>query len=289
MKVVVTGASGFLGRHVVHALARMPGIYAVGTSRRKVAGLQQVVDYRDAPAGDVLIHLAETSNRGSVNRAGEEYETRALAVLHSLMLKDYAKIVYASSAALYGNEDLHAHDPDDPVHLTDRYARVKRLGEMLLLESANGMAVRLSNVYGPGMSAANVISTIVSQVPGEGPVEVMDTEPVRDFLWVEDAAAGMVALARQERLEPRVFNLGTGVGTSIGRLAREALRVSGQPEREVRARSQSSHRSTLIVSPAETTRACGWLPRTMLSEGLHRLLEATPESDDTQKRSNIHG
>ena len=48
--------------------------------------------------------------------------------------------------------------------------------------------MRLANVYGPGMAANNVMSDILGQVPGDGPLVVRDIAPVRDYLWIEDAA-----------------------------------------------------------------------------------------------------
>ena len=72
--------------------------------------------------------------------------------------------------------------------------------------------MRPANIYGPGMSKNNVLSTILQQIPGMGKLEVMDTNPVRDFIWVEDAAEGIVALALsifKDGNKCALFNLGT--------------------------------------------------------------------------------
>ena len=141
--------------------------------------------------------------------------------------------------------------------------------------------MRLANVYGPGMSEKNVMSTILSQIPGVGALKVMDTNPVRDFIWVEDAAEGIVALALgklNEFDEKKVFNLGTGIGTSIGSLAELALEIGTQPSRQVKAQHLNSRKSILILDSSDTTNACGWISKTSLRQGLTQMLHIRQES-----------
>jgi nucleoside-diphosphate-sugar epimerase len=126
------------------------------------------------------------------------------------------------------------------------------------------------------MSKNNVISAILRQIPGEGRLEVMDKTPVRDFIWVEDAAEGVVALALSNYIvnnQSALFNLGTGIGTSIGSLAELALDVAEQPERLVYANNVSDRQSSLILDFSDTTSACGWQPKTSLRQGLTKILQ----------------
>ena len=95
---------------------------------------------------------------------------------------------------LYGDTDIYAHRPNDPIQSNDAYTRVKRQSEMAVLKLPTGIVVRPANIYGPGMSKNNVMSAILQQIPGIGKLEVR-IQPVRDFIWVEDAAEGIVALA----------------------------------------------------------------------------------------------
>jgi len=247
----------------------------VGVSRREVPGAHRVDDYADSPAGDVLVHLAEDSDRLRVTRAGKGYEEAARATLRALLGKGFRRVAYVSSAVLYGDADSRAHRPGDPLQINDTYTRIKRQSELAVLGAPAGTVVRPSNLYGPGMSTGTVLSAILRQIPGTGRLSVMDTTPVRDFLWVEDAAEGIAALAcLEENRDGGVFNLGTGVGTMIGDVARMALKIAGQPEREVTALQAAGRRSSLILDYSDTAAACGWGPRVSLREGLTRLLEA---------------
>ena len=180
-----------------------------------MADAVRVRSYTETPAGDVLIHLAEEASRSTVATLGAAYESTAVQTVADLLGRSYARVIYASSTVLYGGASSTPHMPDDAVYITDAYTRLKRTAELAVLESPRGTVARLANVYGPGMSSRNVISTILGQIPGSGPLVVMDTAPVRDFLWVDDAAEAFAELATATTAQG-VFNLATGIG-KIGR------------------------------------------------------------------------
>lgn len=277
LKVVVTGAYGFLGRHIVRLLEARGGVEVIAVSRREIHGWYQVSNYAQSPYGDVLIHLAEDSDRAQVAKAGRVYEDHTLTTLHALLAKGYSRIVYASSAVLYGDQHDRPRSPGDQIQVDDAYTRVKRESEVAVLNLPGGVVARLSNLYGPSMAQGNVLSTILRQIPGEGPLEVLDTAPVRDFLWVSDAADGLIALALSDlgrRRGGHLYNLGTGNGVSIGDLARLALDLAGQANRQVEAKRSSLRQSTLILDYSETTAVCGWTPKTPLRRGIGELLQA---------------
>jgi len=275
LTVVITWATGFIGSYVLHLLSAQQNIETIAVTRRDLSGWCKVSDYSQSPAGDILIHLAENNDRAEVNKFDQTYEIQVLNTLSALLAKGYRRVVYVSSSLLYGDLDCHAHSPNDPIHSDDTYSRVKRLSEMAVSKLPGGLVVRLANTYGPGMSKTNVMSAILQQIPGEGPLKVMDTSPVRDFIWVEDAAEGIVALALsnlREGYESRLFNLGTGIGTSIGSLAELALHIADQPHRIVTTNQAFDRQSSLILDSSDTTLACGWQPRVSLRQGLTRSL-----------------
>ena len=268
--VVVTGASGFLGRAVIRALAQHRGVVVRPVSRQAIAGAVRVGTYTQTPGGDVLIHLAEEADRAKVAALGPRYEGEAAGTVAQLLNRSYGRVIYGSSAVLYGDASSQPHMPDDAVYVTDDYTRLKRNTELAVLASPSGVVVRLSNVYGPGMSPANVITAILRQIPGSGPLVVMDTTPVRDFLWVDDAAEGFAALATAQTAQG-IFNLATGIGTSIGETARLALDIAGESGREIVA-TGSGQASTIIADCTRTAQQLGWHPRVRLRDGLALLL-----------------
>ena len=272
--VVVTGASGFIGRAVVRALSQRSGVRVQPVSRQPIADGIRVHSYAEAPGGDVLIHLAEEADRSGVAVLGAAYESSAARTVAALIERSYTRVIYASSTVLYGDASSTPRTPDDPVYLTDAYTRLKRAAELEVLSSPSGIVARLSNVYGRGMSSRNVMSTILSQIPGSGPLVVMDTTPVRDFLWIDDAADAFAELATATTAHG-IFNLATGVGTSIGEVARLALEIAGESSRGVLA-TDSGRVSTIVADNTRMTRQYGWQARTRLRDGLAFLLSTSP-------------
>jgi UDP-glucose 4-epimerase len=280
LKVVVTGASGFLGTYVLRVLALQENVETIAVTRREISGWCRVSDYSQSPAGDVLIHLAQDNDRAQVAKTSQEYQEKALTTLAALLEKGYSRVVYASSALLYGDACIRAHLPNDKIRVDDAYSHIKRRSELAVLKLSVGVVARLANIYGPGMSPNNVISTILRQLPQATSLEIIDRNPVRDFIWAEDAAEAVVALAISHSMngnEGGLYNIGTGVGTSIGTLADMVLDIAGQTGRSVIAKCPSDRESSLILDFSATTAACGWMPKTTLQQGLVHLLNRIKE------------
>lgn len=268
-EIVVTGASGFLGQ-VLGKLLSEKEIPHLLVSRKAIPGGYQVSDYSATPPGQVLIHLAEDSHIARVNEQGLSYELRALQTLKELIQKGYRRIVYASSGALYGDLTSSPHSIADDVVTNTTYLRVKRSSEKLVLESQQNVVVRLGNLYGPGMSQENVISTIFEQLRDPGEIRVRDDRPTRDFLWVEDAAEAIMQLALGSFTG--IFNLGSGVGFSVRDVAQIASEIVGRRDPKIIAYNPAQRESNLILDISRTAEETGWSPKTSMREGLEKML-----------------
>lgn len=222
----------------------------------------------DAPAGEVLIHLAETNDRTLVNKEGHIFEQNAADIIQGLAGKKYGKIVYASSAAVYGDQHIEPRRTDEYVEAVDSYSRIKLHSERVVLEHG-GVIARLTNLYGPGMSETNVISTIIKQLQLDS-IQLRDATPVRDFLWVDDAATAFVKMVFSNLTG--IFNVGSGTGVSIYELSRLALFFSGHPNKHIISMQKEKKISTLIVDISKTTDAFCWRPNMKLKDGIENLI-----------------
>lgn len=260
-RVVITGATGFLGRHVVAQLSG--GFELVPVSRGQHEGVVQVTNYANVPEGDILIHLAEEPDRAAASRAGDAHVEASTGLVRALSRRFADRMIYASSGVVYGDAGVAPFCVGDPLVSADAYTRAKILGEAEVLE-AGGMVVRLANLFGPGMSNGNVMSDILRQIPGEGPLFVRDDTPVRDFLAVDDAARFFTLLAGARA--HGVLNVGSGVGTRIRALAETALALYGEIGREIIATRPALRPSVNVLNVEQAAKVLGWAPSRSLAE-----------------------
>lgn len=262
--VVVTGAAGFVGQALLSVLRRS-GVPVIGVTRSRRPQLTIVSDYAQTPApeGATLVHLAQARD------ASAPCDSSQIAVCRALVAMPWRHIIYASSAVVYGDGSGHLRQPDEPVSPASDYARLKLACEDIV-GAAGGTSLRLANLYGPGMGTNTVVADILRQIPGAEPLRLRDPAPVRDFLWIEDAARCVAAACA---LAPGgILNAGSGVGVAVGELARLALTLAGEAGRPVVGKDTAADASTLVLDIEETRALLRWSPQTDLRSGLSALL-----------------
>jgi len=272
--VVVTGASGFIGRAVcIELVQRGHTVYAI--SRTKVVEIARVKNvYVDAydrfhgPDQAICIHLAGVS-RASTSSGVQTVLKEAVILARCIVNSRVSRVVFASSALVYGDAQTWPRREDEPVNPRSPYAVVKRAVEEVFLAHGHVVA-RIANTYGVGMSTTNVLSDLLRQIPGEGEVRVRDTAPVRDYIHVRDIARGLADLALGA--SEGIYNLGTGIGTSVGELAALLLMQAGEEARQVVPLVHGDRPSWLVLDPSRMKTTFGWEPTVSLLQGLKDLL-----------------
>lgn len=269
-QIVITGASGFLGRNLLKYF-RDSGIDCLGVSRSRVPGLHRVENYADTPVGDCLIHCAETSDRSLANTRGNALETEARCTLSALHSKGFRHVVYTSSAVLYGDRGDTPRQINDPVVVNDAYTRIKHASEISVLNHG-GTVVRLANLYGPGMATNNVISHILKQLGNDGNITMQTLDPIRDFLWINDAVNALSIVCKKR---PKgVFNVGSGQGISIRQLVSLAKNIA-MSDQSVVGLFNLDHPSHLVLDISSTSQLLNWKPRKELKAGIEDLINMT--------------
>lgn len=270
VRVLITGASGFLGTALTLHLQKA-GCQVIPVSRTLKQGFLTLNDYSEVPDADIFIHLAEEPNRTKVNTLGLEYETHATSAIKNITRNFSGKIIYSSSAAVYGDQNIDPNTESSNTCRRDFYTRIKLKNEQLVT-SCGGVAVRLSNLFGAGMSSANVFSDIIKQLPNEGPLIIRNASPIRDFLPVQEAVSAITLLTLQDCVG--VFNIGSGKKTSIGQLAEQILRFSGQTNRKIVSTHWNEKLSVNFVDITKIKTQVGWYPSGPQENQLRELISA---------------
>jgi GDP-4-dehydro-6-deoxy-D-mannose reductase len=276
MKALVTGAAGFVGRHLVSAL-RGAGWRVTTASRRGPADLQGdllTIPLRHVSV-DVVFHLAGFANpSASQQDPGAAYARNAAMTARVVREVGADRFVIASSCLVYGpREDRTAESA--PVSPRTPYAASKLCGEALALSSGKDVVVlRPYNHTGPGQSPHYVCPSIALQIAraeaGTGPrvVRVGATAPRRDFFDVRDMARAYLRAADRGR-RGEVYNVATGRPVEIGEVVRMLVAQARVPLRVVAGRGRAD-----VVSgdPSKFRAATGWRPEIPLSQTLLDLL-----------------
>jgi UDP-glucose 4-epimerase len=194
---------------------------------------------------------------------------------------DRHRVVYTSSASIYGNARTLPTPEDERPDPVTPYAVSKLAGEhyCLVYHEMYGVSVsivRYSNIYGVGQTPMNpycgVIAKMFKAAQFHQPFTLHgDGEQTRDFTYVSDAVDATLLAAVQPRAEGEVFNVGSGIETSVNTLVRTAQEVIALPIRveHVDKRDIDNMRRR-VMNVEKARRMMKWVPQVALAEGLRK-------------------
>jgi UDP-glucose 4-epimerase len=293
MRTLVTGGAGFIGSHLVDALvARGEEVVVLddlSTGRREFVHPAATLlehDVREPYETDaeVVFHLAAQADVGtSMQKPGFDAEVNVVGTVNVLEAARAAgaHLVFASTGgAIYGDVDGPAPE-DAPLRPVSAYGLAKRSAEEYVdgwnrIFDSGHVVLRFANVYGPRQSAAlegGVIAIFLEQLSkGEQTAIYGDGAITRDFVHVDDVVRALLLAAEHRR---GVFNVGTGVATSIADLHAICERAVGvtAPPRFDPPRPGDAARSVLDTSRA--TRELGFTAALGLADGIAATLATT--------------
>jgi len=220
--------------------------------RAVVADVRPAVVFHLAAIHFIPYCVAHPSETLLVNVVGTQLLLDALAAVPD------ARLVFASTADVYAPSD-RPHREDDPVATTNVYGASKRFCEDLFAvarrqdPSRRIVAARFFNVFGPGETNPHVLPDILGALRGGSVLRLGDLEPRRDYVHVRDVAEALVRLAAYDGPEA-VFNVGTGIGTSVRDLVDTLSEVLGGRSASSRTRRGSGPSSGCTSSPTSPGR-----------------------------------
>lgn len=277
-RVLVTGADGFVGRHLVAQLEHDG--YEVSRLTRAHGDIRNSETW-DALRGKAISHVYHLAGKtyipDSWSNPGPFFATNVGGTLQAL---EYCRTADASltfvSAYVYGTPDrlpvteTAAAKPNNP------YAHSKYLAEQACRSYFEQFSlpvniVRPFNVYGPGQDERFLVPLIVRQAKFEAEITLDSLSPKRDFVHVRDLVDALVLVGKR-RSGINLFNIASETSVSpreIVDLVQHALGVS-KPVRERRA-SRRNEIEDVVGNAGRAHRELGWTPRVVLEDGLSRL------------------
>jgi len=317
MKVLVTGAGGFIGSHLTEMLVQKGftvKAFVRYNSKNNWGWLESseykkeievyTGDIRDfdsvneaVKGTDAVFHLAaligipysyvsplayiKTNTEGTYN------------VLQAARNNNVSRIVHTSTSEIYGTAQYVPIDEKHPYNPQSPYAASKTGADHMALSYYRSFGtpvtvIRPFNTYGPRQSARAVIPTIISQImAGKKEIKLGNLLPTRDLNYVKDTAAGFIHVGLNEHTIGDVYNLGTGKEISIGDLAQKIIELIGTQVSiktdNQRLRPEKSEVERLLSDPSKTFRVTGWKSAYTLEEGLRETISWIEKNIDVFK------
>lgn len=305
--VLVTGAGGFIGSHLVEVLLRNGAKVRafVRYTSRNDSGLLKFLDPGDLSKLEIIGGdlRDEHAVRGVVNgcqfvfhlgalisipysyfHPAEVASTNFMGTLNVLMAcreHGVERLVHTSTSEVYGTarqvpiSETHVLQGQSP-YSASKIGADKLAESFFLSYDLPVVTVRPFNTFGPRQSARAVIPTIITQVLASEDVKLGNLTTTRDFTYVTDTVNGFLCAAEAQEVDGQVFNLGTGEEISVGDLANRIMQRAGKTVRVLedsdRLRPEASEVMQLLSDNSRAVQQLGWKPEFSLDQGLDQTI-----------------
>jgi len=324
MRVLVTGADGFIGSHLTEMLVLqgydvsafvyynsfnswgwLDGVDKHVLDRINVISgdIRDPYGVRSAVIGcDAIIHLAALVAIPFSYAAPDAYvDTNIKGTLNVLNAANEKglRVLSTSTSEVYGTAQYVPIDEQHPYQGQSPYSATK-IGADRLAESyyrSFGLPVtivRPFNTYGPRQSGRAVIPTIITQLlAGREEIHLGSITPTRDFNYVEDTVRGFISILRNDSTIGEEINISTGIEISVGMLADELINQISPSAKivcdEIRLRPEKSEVERLLGCNKKIKRLTGWTPEVNFEEGIARTIDWFRKPENMSKyKANMY-
>jgi nucleoside-diphosphate-sugar epimerase len=289
----VTGASGFVGSHLVDRLqacnAAVRCLRHPATSIVDMASLSESIEGDVADADDVhaamenvstVFHLAGIAAVSAAQSAPHDaFRVNTLGtqnVLDAARRRGDVRVVVMSTAHVYGPAMRLPVNEEHQVAPASVYAATKLAADIMALTYARNFGVSVTvlrpfNIYGPRQSTAAVIPSIVAQAVSGQSVQVRDLRPRRDFVYIQDVVEALLLAATTDAATGQVFVLASGEAVSVASIVRRVVTLVSGRDPEAPEEPEPGP-DCMFGDAAHAKSVLGWRPRFDLDAGLNRTI-----------------
>lgn len=289
-KILITGSSGFLGKHLINSIQNSEEIIGWSNNIQQIKLKNFKHRKVDLTSKDIsikskissIIHLAAISDVkycdsypsfcSNVNILGTKK------MLEICRKKD-ANFIFASTSHVYGKPRKNPICETEPTRPNSIYASTKIAGENLceLYAKTYGLNIsvlRFFSIYGPNLPKHNVIFNIINQYQNNSVIKIGNLKPKRDFLFIDDAIEA-VKLINEKQKGFEIFNIGSEKSFSIETVCNEIEKIMKKnmkiniDKNKIRQNDIPEIRS----NNKKIRKMLGWKPKFNLNEGLRKTIE----------------
>jgi len=299
MKVLLTGSSGFIGRHVLNLLKGSEHhVFATGRETQKSGGNVEFLkcdlldrDQREKlfenTRFDALIHLAWYAEHGKFWTAPEnlDWVEASVDLVKKFTLSGGKKVVLAGTCAEYSHDAGYCVEGASQTEPSTLYGVAKDATRRVLqqfcgLNETTFYWGRIFFPYGPGEAEKKLIPSVIKSSMAGGPVLCSHGEQYRDFLFVEDVASAFVSLLGYEGASG-VYNISSGEPVKLKDVVGLCLKgLDSRSEAQFGAIPVSASESSFLVGDNSRLKKTGWQRKVSLEEGLKRYIESMNERSE---------
>ena len=299
-KIIVTGGAGFIGSHIVDSL--VDGINKVFVIDDLSSGSKENINQKaefikcDISTGevqsiikqiqpDIIVHLAaQMSVSESMKDPVKDVNINITGLINILSACPQDKMPYivfsSTGGALYGEQDEFPAPETHPIRPTSVYGLSKFASEkyLELWQRVYGLkfgVVRFANVYGPRQNPhgeAGVVAIFSKLLLENKTPKIFGTgEFTRDYVYVADVVEAVNKLISRE--QSGVYNIGTGIETSVNKIYKKLLEVSGLDIEPIYAPQRAGDQTRSAISSEKAKKELGWYAKVEITQGLKETFE----------------